>query len=62
MAGDAVDFTSTPPDPDGPITKYALDLDGDGDYADDNASDRLASKTFTKAGQHTVRLRGEARS
>ncbi len=57
VAGDAVDFTSISYDPDGPIAKYAWDLDGDGDYADDNASDRLASKTFTKAGQHTVRLR-----
>jgi PKD repeat protein len=55
LAGDTVDFTSLGYDPDGPITAYAWDLDGDGQYAD--ASDRVASKTFTKAGQYTVGLR-----
>ena len=53
--GDAVTFASVSGDPDGPLPTEAWDLDGDGQY--DDATGKTASRTFTTAGAHTVRLR-----
>ena len=55
--GDPVVLTAAAFDPDGPLASLQWDLDGDGQYTDDNASDRVASTTFTTVGQHTVGLR-----
>ena len=55
FVGDTVDFTSISFDADGPVAAQAWDLDGDGQF--DDGSDRVASKAFATAGQHTVRLR-----
>jgi PKD repeat protein len=52
--GDAVTFSSTSGDPDGPLTGHQWDLDGDGQY--DDASGAVVSQAFF-AGSHTVRLR-----
>jgi PKD repeat protein len=53
--GDPVSLVSVSSDPDGPLTSEAWDLDGDGQY--DDATGKTASKTFTTAGAHTIRLR-----
>jgi PKD repeat protein len=53
--GDSVTFASVSGDPDGPLPTEAWDLDGDGQY--DDATGKTASRTFTTAGAHTVRLR-----
>jgi PKD repeat protein len=53
--GDAVDFVSLARDPDGALASEQWDLDGDGAY--DDAGGRVASRRFTTAGPHTVRLR-----
>jgi PKD repeat protein len=50
-AGEAVSFFSTSTDPDSPITGYAWDLDGDGNYND--ASGPSAARAFG-AGSHNV--------
>ncbi len=55
--GDAVSFASVSGDPDGPLPTEAWDLDGDGQY--DDATGKTASRTFTTAGAHTVRLQGD---
>ena len=52
--GDAVTFSSTSGDPDGPLTGHQWDLDGDGQY--DDASGAVVARAFL-AGSHTVRLR-----
>jgi YD repeat-containing protein len=52
--GDAVTFTSTSSDPDGPIASQAWDLNGDGKF--DDGSGTSASRTFAKAGAYTIRL------
>jgi YD repeat-containing protein len=44
-------------DPDGTITKYEWDLDGNGSYETDTGSSPSASKTYAKAGEYTVGLR-----
>ncbi|MEA2436077.1 MAG: large repetitive protein, partial [Thermoleophilaceae bacterium] len=52
--GDAVTFTSTSSDPDGPIASQQWDLDNDGQF--DDGTGITASRTFAKAGTYTVRL------
>jgi YD repeat-containing protein len=52
--GDAVTFTSTSTDPDGPIASQQWDLDNDGQF--DDGTGVTASRTFTKAGTYTIRL------
>jgi PKD repeat protein len=53
--GDAVEFVSLARDPDGALASEQWDLDGDGQY--DDGTGRVASRRFTTAGPHTVRLR-----
>ena len=57
VVGDTVDFTSISSDPDGPVPSHEWDLDGDGQYADDNARGQIAARKLTRTGTHTVRLR-----
>jgi PKD repeat protein len=52
--GDAVTFTSTSTDPDGPIASQAWDLNNDGKF--DDGTGTTATRTFTKAGSYTIRL------
>jgi hypothetical protein len=54
VAGEAVVFTSTAGDPDGPIMTLNWDLDNDGAF--DDATGTSASYTFRAAGVYTVRL------
>ena len=49
-------FTSTSSDPDGSIAQIRWDTDGDNNFNDDG-SDIEAERTFTTAGDKTVRLR-----
>ncbi len=44
-------------DPDGPITKYEWDLNGDGTYEVDNGTNPVITHTYTATGVITVRLR-----
>jgi PKD repeat protein len=54
VAGEAVTFTSTSSDAQGSITYQAWDLDNDGHYDDGEAT--TATRTFSAAGNYTVRL------
>src|SRR5439155_25570434 len=56
--GDADTFTSTSSDPDGPIAAQAWDLNDDGNF--DDGSRASASRTFSTAGRHPVRLQATA--
>jgi large repetitive protein len=53
--GEQVTLTSTSIDPDGSITDYTWDLNGDGDFGD--ATGSTAQVIFDSPGGHTVRLR-----
>jgi PKD repeat protein len=55
VAGEAVVFTSTAFDPDGPIVAQQWDLDGDGAF--DDATGEGAFFSWPKAGSHPVALR-----
>ena len=57
VVGDTVDLTSISSDPDGPVPSHEWDLDGDGQYADDNSRGQIAARKLTRTGTHTVRLR-----
>jgi hypothetical protein len=54
-AGDTVNFASASRDSDGFLTSETWDLDGDGQF--DDARGKLAARTFTTVGAHTIRLR-----
>jgi PKD repeat protein len=54
-SGQDVTFTSASTDPDGPLASQAWDLDNDGAFDDGTAT--TATRSFAKAGDHTVRLR-----
>ena len=54
VAGEAVTFTSTSSDAQGSITYQSWDLDNDGHYDDGEAT--TATRTFSAAGNYTVRL------
>ncbi len=53
--GDAVDFASLSRDPDGYLASEAWDTDGDGAF--DDATGKVAARSFRTAGAHIVRLR-----
>ena len=55
FVGDPVTISSTSADPDGPLVAQEWDLDNDGAF--DDATGPLVSKTFSRAGVQTVRLR-----
>jgi PKD repeat protein len=55
QTGEAVTFTDTSTDGDGTISARAWDTDDDGQY--DDGTGTTATRTFTVAGPHTVRLR-----
>jgi hypothetical protein len=55
FVGDAVTFSSTAADSDGPIASQTWDLDGDGQF--DDASGPVVSKSYATAGRRTVQLR-----
>jgi YD repeat-containing protein len=53
--GTAITFTSTSTDSDGSVASQAWDLDDDGAF--DDGTGATASRSFTKAGSYTVRLK-----
>jgi PKD repeat protein len=53
--GDAVTFSSTAKDPDGPLASQAWDTDNDGQF--DDVAGAVAARAFPAAGVQTVRLR-----
>jgi PKD repeat protein len=55
FVGDSVTISSTSTDPDGPLVAQEWDLDNDGAF--DDATGPLVSKTFSRAGVHTLLLR-----
>jgi large repetitive protein len=55
FTGDAVTFSSTARDPDGPLAGQAWDTDNDGRF--DDVAGAVASRAFPAAGVQTVRLR-----
>lgn len=55
VAGQAVTFTSSSQDPDGPLTEQVWDLDGDAVYTD--AAGPVAQRAFPAAGVYPVSLR-----
>jgi PKD repeat protein len=58
QTGEAVNFDgSASSDPDGTITKYAWDLDGNGTYETETGAEPVATKTYATAGSYDVRLR-----
>jgi YD repeat-containing protein len=58
QTGQLVSFDATSStDPDGPITKYEWDLDGDGTYELDGGTTPTVTHTYTSSGVITVRLR-----
>jgi len=58
LAGATVSFNgSTSTDLDGTIAKYEWDLDGNGTYETSTGATATTSKSFTPAGDRTVRLR-----
>jgi PKD repeat protein len=54
VAGNTVTFFSTATDPDSPITSWAWDFDGDGQF--DDATGQTAARTFPAPGVYTVGL------
>jgi YD repeat-containing protein len=58
VTGNQVSFNaSASSDPDGTITKYEWDLDGDGSYETDTGTAKTTTRTYTTAGDVTVKLR-----
>jgi PKD repeat protein len=58
QTGQVVTFNgSASSDPDGPITKYEWDLDGDGTYELDSGTTSTVTHTYSSTGVLTVRLR-----
>jgi PKD repeat protein len=58
QTGQTVTFDATgSTDPDGPITKYEWDLDGDGTYEVDSGTNPVTTKSYASSGVITVRLR-----
>ncbi len=58
QAGQLVNFdASASTDPDGAITKYEWDLDGNGSFETDTGTTASASTTFASAGSYDVKLR-----
>jgi len=54
FTGDAVTFSSTSRDPDGPLASQAWDTDNDGQF--DDSAGAVASRSFGSSGSYTVRL------
>jgi PKD repeat protein len=58
LTGEVVSFDgSASSDPEGPISNYAWDLDGNGSFGSDTGTSPTASHSYTSAGAVTVRLR-----
>ncbi|HEX7298614.1 MAG TPA: PKD domain-containing protein [Solirubrobacteraceae bacterium] len=58
QSGQTVTFdASASSDPDGPITKYEWDLDGNGTYETDTGTTATTTHTYSSVGVITVRLR-----
>jgi YD repeat-containing protein len=58
QTGQTVSFdASASSDPDGPITKYEWDLDGNGTYETDSGTDATVTHVYSTTGVLTVRLR-----
>jgi YD repeat-containing protein len=58
QTGQTVTFDgTTSTDPDGPITRYEWDLDGNGTFETDSGANPITSRSYSTTGVYTVRLR-----